>query len=275
MKRKLSEIISFNALSHLRYLPAAILTVRNWPLLLLNYTGIKDKGETYYLRNGLHIKTGDGTGASILFVIFLKKEYGSIPPSHSLVIDIGAHVGIYSLYASQPLGTKVYAFEPVPENFSLLQENIEQNSLRQRILAFPLAVASNSGHMRIYLRRNASGLHSLLPALNATFQLTYEKEKFDETFIDVPCVSLRDIFERNDIQHCDALKIDCEGAEYDILYALPKSYFERIQSIHIEYHNQSQQEHTGKALLSFLEQQGFHIQKNIDLGHQGTALLTR
>lgn len=276
MKRKPEEIFSFKAISYLRFLPAALATVKNWPLLLLNYIGIKDEGAVYQLRNGLRIRTGDGHGAAILFVILLGRGYGAIPPENSVVIDIGAHVGMYSLYASRSKNTKVYAFEPSPENFSLLQENIQENSLTNQVFARPFAVGPMSGRMRLYLRHKASGLHSFLPVSKATFQITYRKASTNEISLDVPCISLKDIFDQHNIFHCNVLKIDCEGAEYDILYALPKTYFSRIQTILVEYHHYSQAEkYTGKALLSFLENQGFHLQKIMKLAHQGTAWLTR
>lgn len=276
MRRGLEEIFSFKAISHLRYLPLALATVKNWPLLLFNYTGIKDEGAVYYLRKGLRIKTGDGHGAAILFVIFVEKGYGAVPPENSVVIDIGAHVGVYSLYASQSKNTKIYAFEPSPENFSLLQENIQQNSVTSRVFAWPFAVGPTSGRMRLYLRQNASGLHSFLPISKATFQITYRRTSSNETPLVVPCISLKDIFDQHNISRCEVLKIDCEGAEYDILYALPKAYFQRIQTILVEYHHYSKDEkYTGKALLSFLKNQGFRLQKVVKLGHQGTAWLTR
>lgn len=276
MRRKPEEIFSFKAISYIRYLPLALATVKNWPLLLLNYIGIEDEGAVYQLRNGLHIRTGDGHGAAILFAIFLERGYGAVPFENSVVIDIGAHVGMYSLYASQSKNTKVYAFEPSPENFSLLQENIQQNSLTDRVFAWPFAVGPMSGRMRLYLRQNASGLHSFLPVSKATFQITYRRTSSNETSLDVPCISLKDIFDQHNISRCEVLKIDCEGAEYDILYALPKAYFQRIQTILVEYHHYSKDEkYTGRALLSFLENQGFHIQKIMKLRHQGTAWLTR
>lgn len=277
MRRRLEEIVSFRALERMRYLPAAVFAVKNWFQFLLNYIGVKDEGAVYYLRNGLSVKTGDGVGAAILFGIFLRKDYGPLPPPRSLVIDIGAHVGMYSLYASNSKDTKVFAYEPAPKNFSLLQENIEQNALKDRISVFHLAVSSTPGHVRLYLRPRESGLHSFLPLEKATFQTAYTKDEIaKEPFVDVPCISLKDIFDQQHIERCDMLKIDCEGAEYDILYALPKTYFQRIQNIRLEYHNYPRgEEYTGKALLSFLENHSFRIQKIMKLDHQGTAWLTR
>lgn len=276
MKGTLQRILSLKVFSYVRYLPALLGTVENWHLLLLNYTGIINSASTYFLRNNLRIKVADGMGAAILFLIFILRDYGPVPPKNSVVIDIGAHVGIYSLYATQSPGTKVFAFEPVPENFFLLRENIQQNGLGERIFSFPVAVSSKTETARIYLRSNASGLHSTIPIESASFQTTY-KERQKGTFIEVSSISLRDIFDQYNVRQCDVLKMDCEGSEYDILYAFPDEYFNRIRSIRLEYHDYSQdRKYRGRALLSFLEHKGFTIKKvSTQSSYQGTLWIEK
>jgi FkbM family methyltransferase len=62
--------------------------------------------------------------------------------------DVGANIGIYSLIvASSALQTSVYAFEPHPVTFSLLQENIALNGLQERIRAFPIALGKTKGEV--------------------------------------------------------------------------------------------------------------------------------
>jgi len=54
--------------------------------------------------------------------------------------------------------------------------------------------------------------------------------------INVDSISLQKIFDDNDIETCNFLKLDCEGTEYEILENLPLSYFNKIQKLVIEYH---------------------------------------
>jgi FkbM family methyltransferase len=55
--------------------------------------------------------------------------------------DIGANIGIYSLYAAFARNARVLAFEPAPANYALLAKNIEINRLGDRVSAFPLALS--------------------------------------------------------------------------------------------------------------------------------------
>ena len=48
--------------------------------------------------------------------------------------------------------------------------------------------------------------------------------------------SLLDIFSENNIQECNFLKLDCEGAEYDIINSLPSDFLNKIKKSVIEYH---------------------------------------
>jgi len=58
--------------------------------------------------------------------------------------DIGANVGIYSLYASRNPMIKVWAFEPGAENYAILNRNIETNK-KKNITAFPIAFSERTG----------------------------------------------------------------------------------------------------------------------------------
>ena len=54
--------------------------------------------------------------------------------------------------------------------------------------------------------------------------------------ISVDSISLKEIFDKNNIETCKLLKLDCEGSEYSIIDALPIEYFKRVENIVIEYH---------------------------------------
>lgn len=237
----------------IKRIPAVVRLVKNWPVFLLNYSGITNKGATYKLRNGLIIKTDDGVSTSTIELIFINKDYGDPPPPNSVVIDIGASIGIYTLYASQSLGTIVYAYDPLPKNFNLLKENIRTNDLEDRVFCFPFAVSGKEEKRKLYLG-DASELNSFFS--DSIFTPSSNKQPI----IEVPCISLKQILDKY-IQ-CDLLKIDCEGAEFEILYNLPERYFSRIKNIRLEYHNHlNNPKNTGTALIEFLKNRGFKLTK--------------
>ena len=55
-------------------------------------------------------------------------------------VDIGANIGIYTIFAAMLCGCAVAAFEPEAQNFALLNENILRNGLDGRVIAYPIAV---------------------------------------------------------------------------------------------------------------------------------------
>ena len=114
----------------------------------------------------------------------------------------------------------IYSFEPVPENYNLLIDNIQSNDLNQ-IKPFNLAVSNSKSNVKLYLNDDEAG-HSMFSKSSKT--------------ITVDSISLQQIFDDNNIENCNFLKLDCEGTEYEILQNLPISYFNKIEKIVIEYH---------------------------------------
>jgi FkbM family methyltransferase len=65
--------------------------------------------------------------------------------------DIGANIGIYSVYAAMARGCRVIAFEPVAGNYYLLNRNIELNELDSLVTGYCLAMADRSGFDTLYI----------------------------------------------------------------------------------------------------------------------------
>lgn len=276
MRRKFTELFSPRAFLFVKHIPAVVVLVENWFSFLCDFIGIRSTLQIYHFRNGLSVKTPGGSSGTIV-VSFIKKDYGNIPDPDSIVIDIGANIGVYALYASQQKGTRVYAYEPMPDNFALLKENIEMNRLGSRVIPFRFAVSGAKEKRTLYL--GTSPMHSFLPDKEAPFHAGFADASKDveQGSITVECLSLKDVFDSNNIQRCDMLKIDCEGGEYDILYNLPQEYFLRVQNIRLEYHNHlNNAKNTGPSLSEFLKAKGFTVER-VRKGseHQGDVWLKK
>lgn len=122
--------------------------------------------------------------------------------------DIGANVGIYSLYAASR-GAKVYAFEPESQNFARLNQNIVANALP--IHAYPIAFSDVSGLQQIYLHSFMSGgaLH------NVGEPVDHEGKRFTPKHVQgIACMTLDGIAGLPSPQH---IKLDVDGIETRIL----------------------------------------------------------
>lgn len=141
-----------------------------------------------------------------------------IPDGMKVLIDIGAHIGGTATKCASK-GAVVYAFEPEKSNYELLVENVKLNGLEDKVHCFNLGVGTNN---KLYLNdQNSGGFGS------------YASGKESQT---VELISLKEVFEKNNIEKCDVLKLDCEGAEYDILFNELDFIKDRVEQISLELH---------------------------------------
>ncbi len=182
----------------------------------------------------------------------------SIRNAKGPILDIGGHIGCFSLMASALRSTlPIYCFEPHAGNFELLKKNLKDNGARN-VVAKQLAVSDTVGEVELQLSREDLN-HSLVSAIEPTGLV----QKTQST-------TLEQIFEKEKIGHCGLLKLDCEGSEYDILHSAPKSIFDKIQAIFLEYHEWSEKG-LADALKTHLEKMGFKVKKipNARMGQLG------
>lgn len=262
MRRTASRLISLNALSHFRYLPAIVSSIENWDIFLQNYIAGKNGECTYRFRGGLKFHTKGAFDAATLAVVFFKKDYGAVADGMTIV-DIGANIGAFSIYAaSQAENVRIYAYEPMPENFEVCRQNIDINDLGSTVKAFRAGVAERAGPRRLYL--SGSPFHTLI-----------QKDDTGPS-CEINCTTLEDIFVDNQLEYIDLLKIDCEGAEYEILYNLPDAYFNKIKSIRMEYHNKAKPKENIDELRKFLVEKGYIVTSfRRDSSSSGIIWLTR
>jgi FkbM family methyltransferase len=160
-------------------------------------------------------------------------------------VDIGANIGIFSMLAAASLSSRVFAFEPHPENIRFLRRNVSANRM-VNVTVFESAVSDLSGWQRLYINTNAAG-HSLYATTPADCGC-------DDVW--VPTTTLPEIMDTNHLDRIDFLKIDCEGSEGAILLSTPADYLKRISRLAIEFHdNVSTIAH--EQIQTLLEQHGF------------------
>ena len=199
---------------------------KNWYVYPLVYFKLTKKQHVIFeTKTGLNIKIRvNSTDLMALTHVWMIQEYsnsGFDINDSDIVIDIGAHIGLFALFASQFCKQgRIFCFEPIKENYELLVENINSNKIKN-IIPFNFAVSKESDSVKIFLNDDYSG-HSMFLETN--------------NFVIVKSKSLLDIFSENNIQECNFLKLDCEGAEYDIINSLPSDFLNKIKKSVIEYH---------------------------------------
>ncbi len=127
----------------------------------------------------------------------------SLRPGHK-ALDIGANIGYFSLLAARSVGQlgMVFAFEPAPSNFRLLQENVRLNEL-SNVIPMQEGVSDKSGRQTLFIATSPD-IHSFRP-----HPLAIIKSK-----LTVDCIAIDDFLGGDKI---DVVKMDIEGAEVQAL----------------------------------------------------------
>ena len=240
-----------------------LVSVRNWPRFLLTYMRLSDRPATYRMRGGdLRIAARSGVDVSTIAVVFIKEDYGPAIGGGT-VVDIGANIGVFSLFAAAEPDTRVYAYEPVQATYAQLRENVQLNGLEERVKTFNLGVTSGSEHRAIHLSAHGSPFNTLYGA---------EGGRTEE----IACVGLDRVFEATDIDRCDLLKLDCEGAEFEILLEASEGALQRVRRICVEYHEQADRPQFRRAVLvDHLATRGFRVTHETGQRPSGTLWLVR
>ncbi len=129
-------------------------------------------------------------------------------PAAGVFLDVGAHIGYFTLLASHCLGPrgKVYALEPNPAAFTVLQNHLQGNNIGN-VQATSIALCETDGTLRLYIP--PAGEHR---EYNVTIMT-----RPDWTITDVPCARLDKVLSGWKIDHIDLMKMDVEGAEPRVL----------------------------------------------------------
>ncbi|HTN43419.1 MAG TPA: FkbM family methyltransferase [Nitrospiria bacterium] len=195
---------------------------------------------------GLEIHFAPNLGELITYKeIFVSRVYQRLPDfrptGYAVVFDVGANIGFYTLQAAASLaGGTIYAFEPNPEAYSKLVENVGANRAKN-VHLLPYAVGSKQG--RVWLRRaERTGLGSVEESPAET----------GNSRVEVEMVTLDGMVEKHSVTRIDLMKIDVEGHEEAVLAGGERA-LGMTRRIVMEYHGPEILERVRK----FLPDRGF------------------
>lgn len=196
----------------------------------------------------------NGVGVTTIAEFF--SPYSAIMPPTlpafypKVIYDLGANVGVSSLFfASLYPKASIYGFEPLPENLEVCLLNYRGIANKSQV--FPWAIGSKTGQATFDCKNDSRGgrletaHHD--PSLHTTSQ------------IQVKVISVTDLIDQEGLPPPDFLKIDVEGAEYDVLEGL-KGCVHSLRLIYLETHG----EKLRHDCLLWIERQGFQTFQGAD-----------
>lgn len=187
---------------------------------------------------------------SVFEEIFKLGEYKAaeekIKVAKNYIIDAGAQAGFFSLY-SRALNpeVKIIAIEPDEENLAAMENNFSQNKI-QNVEIVSSALAGTRSVRDFFV---SADFHD--HSLNKNLVKKIARK------VKVQSLALSDIYEKYKIKQIDLLKMDIEGAEYEVLNSLKQNDWDKINSIILEYHDFLNFSH--EALENILKQNNFKV----------------
>jgi FkbM family methyltransferase len=169
-----------------------------------------------------------------------------------ILLDCGANVGMYTVWAAATRGARVFAFEPEAQNFALLNRNIQLNNLAARVRAYCAGLSDRSGLSLLHISDTRAGgsNHSMGEALD--FQHQPLHTAFEQGSI---ACALDDLVEAGSIPVPTHIKIDVDGFEPKVIAGARRTLGrEGVRSMLVET-NQNLEDHM--AMVRELEGLGF------------------
>ena len=151
-------------------------------------------------------------------------------PANSNFWDIGANIGLYSIYAALTKNCKVFSFEPSFFNLEVLGRNINLNNLQDSIKIFPIALFNMNKLDELKFTNTEWGGALSSFASDKNFSGDIIKPELSYTTVGMSMDSLPDIF---NVSMPDFIKLDVDGIEHIILEGGP-NILKNVKSILIE-----------------------------------------
>lgn len=201
----------------------------------------KDRfGLSYYLYQNtrpnntfnIGVRSDDTT---VLFIIYKILSSSTLTDKNFVnCIDVGGYIGVVTLMMSKALkdhkkNWKIHTFEPFEESFLRLQENVNLDLFKNKIILNKLAVSFKPGISTLKTFQNTPGENYL-----KIDDLSIKEDNSQQKTVKV--ITLRDYIYENNINHITICKIDTEGEDYNVIKGL-KEYLEKkvIDYFIIEY----------------------------------------
>jgi FkbM family methyltransferase len=179
-----------------------------------------------------------------------------------ILIDIGANVGMYTIWAAKTRGVRVYAFEPESQNYALLNRNIVRNGVGELVVAYCASLADSSGFGRLRLSRFSAG--GSVHAFTHGAQVPGKDPAFLQGSY---CSTLDTLVAAGAIPVPTHVKIDVDGIEPKIVQGARNTFADRrVRSVLIEVDTNTE---SHWEMIDLMLELGFdYSQSQVDLAQR-------
>ncbi|ACS87776.1 FkbM family methyltransferase [Musicola paradisiaca] len=191
----------------------------------------------------------------------VRRELQRLLSPGSTFIDVGANIGLHTLYATTLIGEsgRIIALEPHPVTRALFRENLEINGLLDRVTISPLAI-SNEDNSTVLFEYFVE--HPAMSGLRISKEIL---EKFNGTIerTEVNTITIDTLVSQHGVAP-DLIKIDVEGFEYSVLEGCRETINNYPQVRFLMEYEKVMAESVmrpgiGSEIAHFFESKGFHV----------------
>lgn len=162
--------------------------------------------------------------------------------AEDVLIDVGANVGMYSIWAAVMRGTKVIAFEPESQNYAALNKNIHLNKISDKLRAYCVALSDETAYDALHLAEFASGGSNHTFGEDVDFNLKPRNSLFHQGCF---ATTLDKMVADGHVPVPTHIKIDVDGIEHKVISGMMETLAQpQVQSVLIEL-NTALPEHQG------------------------------
>ncbi len=166
----------------------------------------------------------------------------------SVVVDVGANIGTFAMYALHRGASKVYAIEPVKRAFDDLNETLKSD----RVVPLQLAIGGSNGELDMY----TIPWNDTIASFDRNHIIEYSQGEQNIISFPVKTQTFKDFTIENEIEKIDLLKVDIEGAEYMMFDAIDDDTLMNVDRLLLEFHDSYDGE-LRKHILDRLDKLGF------------------
>lgn len=173
--------------------------------------------------------------------------------SNEVLVDIGANVGMYTIWAAKTRGMRVYAFEPESQNYAVLYKNIVLNGVSEQVVAYCLALSDENSFSRLFLSEFHAGgsCHTFGEKLD--YRLEHRPSKYSQGCISA---TLDHLVATGVVPMPNHIKVDVDGLEHKVVNGCRNVLSDpRLKSVLVEI-NTNLELH--RNIIRDMEALGFH-----------------